>query len=125
MIKTLVIVGSILIAAMPWMSGGRDHIWILVSAFSLLVGSYLILTRPGRKTVATKALVVSLVAWIAWAAASLIWSVNQYQTWVWILMALMAVTVGFLTTNLNKKEKGMLLTGYLWLASIKIGRAHV
>ena len=118
MIKTLVIVGSILIAAMPWMSGGRDHIWILVSAFSLLVGSYLILTRPGRKTVATKALVVSLVAWIAWAAASLIWSVNQYQTWVWILMALMAVTVGFLTTNLNKKEKGMLLTGYLWLASI-------
>ena len=118
MIKTLVIVGSILIAAMPWMSGGRDHIWILVSAFSLLVGSYLILNRPGRKTVATKALVVSLVAWIAWAASSLIWSVNQYQTWVWILMALMAVTVGFLTTNLNKKEKGMLLTGYLWLASI-------
>lgn len=118
MIKTLVIVGSILISAMPWMSGGRDHIWILVSAFSLLVGSYLILARPGRKTVTTKALVVSLVAWIGWALISLIWTVNQYQTWLWILLALMTVTVGLLTANLNKKEKGMLLTGYLWLASI-------
>ncbi len=118
MFKSLVIVGSILVAAMPWLSGGRDHIWILVSAFSLLIGAYLILTRPGRKTVATKALVVSLVVWIGWAVASLIWTVNQYQTWTWILFALMVVTVGLLTANLNQKEKGMLLTGYLWLASI-------
>lgn len=118
MIKTLVIVGSILICLMPWASGGRDHIWILVTAFPLAIGAFLILRRSGRHTVSTRALSLSLGAWVGWAALGLLWSVNRFQTETWILLALMAVATGFLTANLHKKEKTMLITGYIWVAAI-------
>jgi O-antigen ligase len=118
MIKPLVVVGGILIGLIPWAGGGRDAAWIMAVSFALVI-TWLLIQRDAKpKTVVSLALRIATAAWIGWAALSLTWSVNRFQTETWLLYAILAVITFTLTANLKTEERRWLISGYVWVAAI-------
>jgi hypothetical protein len=54
--------------------------------------------------------------WLGWGAASLIWSVNRYDSEMWLLYASIGALVFTITASLTLAEKAKLLGGYVWIA---------
>lgn len=116
--KSLVIIGGILLAVLPWMSGGSDPLAVVISAFGLLVASYLLSRRPEQHRVATLPLRFLAVLWLGWGTLSLIWTVNRYDSELWLLYAILGVLVFTVATSLTLAEKAQLLAGYVWVAVV-------
>lgn len=116
--KSLVIAGTVLVAMLPWWSGGRESAAFLITAFAVLIGSLLLWRQPGpAKTVASWPLRWVAAAITLWAGLGLIWSVNRFSTEMWLAYWALAVLVFILAANLNLQTKKRLLNGYLWLAA--------
>jgi O-antigen ligase len=116
--KTLVIAGGVLVALMPWFGGGRDAVALLITSFALLIAGLLLLRQSGRKTVAGWVLRWAITCWLAWGAFSLVWSVNRFQSELWLLLMALAVTAAIITANLNQEARAKLVVGYTWVAAI-------
>jgi O-antigen ligase len=116
MTKPLMIIGAILVALLPWMSGGSDPLALLITVFALLVGAFLLWREPEQQRVASLPLRLLAFLWLGWGAASLIWSVNRYDSELWLLYAIVGVLVFAITAGLTLGEKAKLLSGYVWVA---------
>ena len=119
MSKSLVIIGGILVAILPWMSGGSDPLGVVISVFGLLIAVFLMWRRPTELNLAaTLPLRFLTFLWLGWGMLSLIWSVNRYDTELWLLYAILGVLVFAVATRLSLAEKAELLGGYVWIAVI-------
>ena len=118
MMKPLVIVAGILITLIPWMGGGRDPLAVLISVFGLLITAFLLRDIPKPQLAAGLTVRWLTFLWLAWGAASIIWSVNRFQSEIWLLYAVIAVLVFALTTRLDATEKELLRLGYIWVATV-------
>jgi len=118
MSKSLVIIGGILIAILPWMSGGSDPLAVMISAFGILVAAFLLARRPEQHRVATLPLRFLTVLWLGWGTLSLIWSANRYDSELWLLYAILGVLVFTVASSLTLAEKAQLLSGYVWIAVV-------
>ncbi len=111
------IVGGVLIGLMPWAYGGRNATWMLVAAATLALSAWLLLRQKKPVAIATLPLAAAATAWIGWGALSLLWSVNQYQSYIWLLYALLAVAAFVVTANFDRDQKRLLITGYVLTAA--------
>jgi O-antigen ligase/Flp pilus assembly protein TadD len=79
------VIGCLVVAMAPWLSGGQEPLAQLLSAFSLLLGSVLL----GRQTYIRKLkygpLTATYYALVVWALSSLFWTVNRYSTIEWVI----------------------------------------
>src|SRR5476651_260343 len=108
MMRSLVIALGVLLALVPWMSGGRDPLAVLISVFGLLITTFLLRDIAKPQLAAGWWVRVLTALWLAWGAASIIWSVNRFQSEMWLLYAVIAVLVFVLTTRLDAAEKEFL-----------------
>lgn len=111
------IVGGVLIGLMPWAYGGRNATWLLLTAFALVISTVLLSRGQSRQAVASRPLAVATIAWITWGVLSLTWSVNRYQTAIWLLYALLAVATFTLSASLKRDQKRLLVAGYVLSAA--------
>lgn len=111
------IVGGILVALLPWLSGGRDALAILVGAFGLALAVILTLKLPGEKALASRPLAIALAAWVGWGLISLLWSVNRYQTEWWLLILLLMILGATVVAALGKGARSQLVHGYIMIAT--------
>lgn len=118
--KSLIIIGGILIAVLPWMSGGREPLAVLISVFGLTVAAFLA-TRGQAQAVASRPLAFLATLWLGWGALSITWSVNRFQSELWLLYALIGVLVFAVTGRLSSEHKQRLLAGYTWVATVAAG----
>ncbi len=116
--KSLIVVGGLLTAVLPWMSGGRTAVAVLISVFGLLVSSFLLLRTVSPRTTSSGALRFLAFAWVGWSAASLIWTVNRFQSEQWLLYSLIAIIVFLVSANLSLLQKEQAIKGYLWVALV-------
>lgn len=115
--RIYLIVGGILAALLPWLSGGRDGLAMLISAFGLSIAVVLSLQVPGERKLASRPLAIALGVWVGWAVLSLIWSVNRYQTEWWIMVLLLMILAATATATLSRAGRNYLVNGYLVIAS--------
>lgn len=114
----VLIVFGLLLAVAPWMAGGRDALAMLISAAGLAVAGLLALRRYDLGGVTSSFLVVSIAAWLGWGALSQLWSVNRYQSQLWLLMMLLAALAAFITVIQPKLNRRYLLGGYIAIATV-------
>lgn len=115
--KPLLIMGGVLLAVLPWFSGGRDPIAVLISVFGLTISLFLLLRHASSPRVASFPLRVLTTLWLGWAGLSLVWTVNRFETEMWILYALIAVVTFAVSARLSLPQKLQLLEGYAWVAT--------
>ncbi|HSX41336.1 MAG TPA: O-antigen ligase family protein [Candidatus Saccharimonadales bacterium] len=116
--KSVVMAVMVLVAMLPWWSGGREPIALLISAFAVVIGSIAMWRRPEpARTVASWPLKAVLTIFTAWAVLGLLWTVNRYDTEVWLTYWALALAVFILVGNLTKSAKQRLIDGYLWIAT--------
>ncbi|HVE80752.1 MAG TPA: O-antigen ligase family protein [Candidatus Dormibacteraeota bacterium] len=112
MIRRYLPVLALLAPIIPWGSGGREGWAVVVSVFAMLLGAFFILQRHYFRP-AGKYLLAATAGLTAWAAASYFWSVNNYQTGLWVMYLLMAI-IGFsLARQLTDWEARKWILGYL------------
>src|SRR4051794_39977071 len=94
--RVRLIAAGVVLALIPWLNGGRDHTSMLITVFALLGAGIIAIARPNALTVASTPLRWAIGAWLGWGAVSLFWSVNRYQSELWLLISLIAVIAGLL-----------------------------
>jgi len=107
------IVAGLLLALAPWMSGGRDALALLISTAGLAIAGIFSLRRFELKGATSSFLAVSIGAWLGWGALSQIWSVNRYQSQMWLLFMLLAALAAFITVIQPRLNQRYLVGGYL------------
>lgn len=113
-IRSQVIVAGLVIALLPWATGGREPIGYLISSFGLLVSSMLLVGRSTFKDTWLWGLTTSLVVW---ATVSLLWSVNRYESLLWIFYLGLGLAAYQVAKRLSLAEKCLLIR-LLVLASV-------
>lgn len=112
----ILIIFGLLLALAPWMAGGRDALAMLISAAGLTVAGLLAFRRYELNQVTSSLLAVSIGAWLGWGALSQLWSVNRYQSQMWLLMMLLAALAAFITVIQPRLNRRYLLGGYIGLS---------
>jgi tetratricopeptide (TPR) repeat protein len=117
MSKKVVVVGALLVAILPWFGGGRDAIGLLLSAFSLVIAAFFTLREGGLRTSGTWLMRPATGLWLIWGTLSILWSVNRFQSEVWVAMMVMAVVAAMIAAQLSLEDRIRLITGYRWVAA--------
>jgi O-antigen ligase len=111
----------VLISIVPWFSGGRLPIALLISAASLFLAAFW-LWRGGemRRLNGRHPLIIGAVGYIAWSALSLVWSVNRFESLVWLLTLGLAAAVFGLSYQLQffAAARQRLVTGVVSIATL-------
>lgn len=116
----LLIVFGLLLAFVPWMAGGRDALAMLISAAGLAVAGMLALRRYSLNGVSSPVLAISIGVWLSWGALSQLWSVNRYQSQLWLMMMLLAALAAIITVVQPRLNRQWLIGGYLIMATIMV-----
>lgn len=118
MSKSWVIVLGIAVGFFPWLSGGKDPLAILVTYFGLVIAGLLLLRREGIVSRTGPAVRLFATLLIIWSGLSLTWSVNRFQTELWVVYLVAGVAAWYLTRMLDDHEKQNLLNVYLVVAAV-------
>lgn len=87
----------ILLTVLPWFTGGQDPTALLISGFSLVLLALLLWRQPSVRQVRGGVTTWLALALLGWGALSLIWSVNRYDTALWLIYLAMPI-LGFVLT---------------------------
>ena len=89
-----VIVSTIILllglAVFPWFGGGQEGAIRFITAGLLLLAAILAWRQPLLNQLKRGPLTLSYGAFVVWTAASLLWSVNRYETIMWLALLLLA-----------------------------------
>ena len=102
-ITTLVVL--LALCTFPWFGGGQEAMIRLVVAGLLLLASILAWRQPALLELKRGALSLSYGAFIGWTALSLLWSVNRYDTVMWLALLVLAGIVFRLTYAISDIPK--------------------
>ncbi len=104
----------------PWKFGGKEQVAILVDFLLLVLASFLLLRSPEIKSTVVKGPMWLPFAFLSWASLSLIWSVNRYQTVVWLEITGLAIVAFLLACSFGriKQLRNEWLNGYQLIATI-------
>ena len=96
--KTMLAVWLLAALTVPWQFGGKQPVAVLIDMILVALAAFL-LWRSGE----VEFPVLRGWAWITlvllgWAGLSLVWSVNRYQTIVWLEVVGLSVAVFWLAT---------------------------
>src|SRR5579864_143398 len=80
----------LLIAIAPWLTGGKDPLALGITAMVLLLGSVLVWLQKGVPQAGDRWLGGWYGGLAIWAGLSLIWTVNRYQSVLWLVYLLLA-----------------------------------
>lgn len=116
--KALLALWCLWVALLPWMSGGREMAAVLISYSALILGLFLIWRLPKGKSIGEGYLKIASVLLTFWVAASLLWSINRYQTLKWLVFWSIAVAAFLLAYRLQDSLRMSWLRGYLIIANI-------
>lgn len=110
-------VGGLLLALLPWFEGGREPVGLVLVAGGLSLAALLLWRQPEAGQLGVRG--VSLPAWLllGLAALSLMWSINRFDSWRWILL-FGAVIVAFRCAYAIAETpwRSYLLRGYTFIA---------
>jgi O-antigen ligase len=79
------LIGCVVVAIAPWLTGGQEPLALLLSAGALLLGSLLLWRQPGVRRLRRGPLVWSYLGLLGWATLSLLWTANRYSSALWIV----------------------------------------
>src|SRR5688572_13667247 len=100
--KTLVVIAAVAVAFIPWMGGGRAPTAILISALGLLMAMLLSVRKQQPQD---RILILAVGLWLAWSVTALTWTINSYQTKLWLLYLLLAVIAASIVGSFSKEQK--------------------
>lgn len=75
----------------PWQLGGKEPAAILVDFLLLALAAWLLLRSNEVKAVSIKGLGWLPMVFLGWAGMSMVWSVNRFQTVMWLEISMLAV----------------------------------
>ena len=78
------------LSVFPWFGGGQEGTIRFVTAGLLLLASILAWRQPFLNKLKRGPLTLSYGAFVAWTGLSLLWSVNRYETIMWLALLLLA-----------------------------------
>jgi O-antigen ligase len=97
----LIIVSTIIlilgIAIFPWFSGGQEGVIRFVVAGLLMLAAVLAWRQPSFAKLKSGPLTLSYTLFVVWTGLSLIWSVNRYETIMWLSLLILGGVVFRLT----------------------------
>jgi O-antigen ligase len=105
----------------PWRSGGKQPVALLVSLLIVVLAAFLLLrSEEGKSSTPIKGLKWLPVALVAWGAMSMVWSINRYQTFVWLVVVGMSVAVFILALCFGRVRqlRADWLNGYEVIATL-------
>ncbi len=89
-----VIVGTVTLLlgliVFPWFSGGQESMIRFIVGGLILLAAILIWRQPSVRRLNFSMLSLSYGAFVAWTALSLLWSVNRYETVIWLSQLILA-----------------------------------
>jgi exopolysaccharide production protein ExoQ len=115
--KSMFAVICLLLPVVPFLSGGRDPLSLMLSFFGVGLAAFLTY-RTWRPVRLPLAVTIAATGLGAWAALSLFWTVNRFETELWLLYYLLGFLVFWIAYRLTDQSKRYLVNGYLWLAAV-------
>lgn len=111
-------VAVLLVAILPWLSGGRDPAGLITIYGATALGFFLV-WRLNYKVPAKPTLALPATCLLIWATTSTIWSVNRYQTVIWVIILALLYGLFNLAYHIGSKRHLIeaWLGGFLALAS--------
>ena len=125
--KATVLVITLLVTILPFLSGGREPVSLIISFFVIIIGLFLWWRWPGSTlqpptltSTSQKLAVWGGGAFIAWSVLSLTWSVNRFQTFVFTAQLIMLAAVFMLARSVLARTFHLKwwANGYLVIASL-------
>lgn len=94
----------LLVTIVPWLSGGREPMALFIDLGAVVLGLYALSRMQDTQPLRWSPAVWVFVAYVVWATASLTWSVNTYQTAMWVALLVLAAGVFTLARQLRQAE---------------------
>lgn len=111
------LLAALWLAITPWFFGGRRPVALLVTAMAVLAASFLLWRSPEPRKLGRGLLPMAYLGLLAWGTASLYWSINRFETAVWLIYLALAGVVFLLAYQLRYSEwKRRWMAGYVALA---------
>lgn len=114
--KTSLLLLISLVAILPLGRGGREPLMAVTLVLLMLLGIFIVWRLPKVQPLGRDWLTTGWLGLLAWSAMSLVWSINRFQTTVWIL-EIATATAAFLIAYQLQKQRDNWLKGY-WLITI-------
>lgn len=108
------------VAIAPWMTGGREPVAMVITAFALLLGTLLAVRQRLVAPLRPGILTLSYAGLMIWAVCSLMWTANHYSTTLWIcqwLLAGLAFRLSY-TASARGLAQHMIAFAYLVVAAV-------
>ena len=102
-VSTLILILGL--AIFPWFSGGQEGVIRFVIAGLIMIGALLAWRQPSLAKLKAVPLVTSYSLFVAWTGISLLWSVNRYETIMWLALLVLAGVVFRLTYSVANDAK--------------------
>lgn len=117
--KPQLITGLGLLTLLPWFTGGRQPVAILVNLFLVVLGLFLIWRLPDKPIIDRSNVTLAAIALALLAASSLIWSVNRYDSIHWLAVLVISYGVFAIAGQSHtEKTRHEWLNGYLLISAI-------
>ncbi len=120
MMKPRVAVWLLVGLTIPWQLGGKGPAAVLASMLLVVLAAFLLLRSSAVSGVNIKGWVGLPLGLLAWATFSLVWSVNRYQTVVWLAVLILAVAAFWLALSFGnmRRLRTDWLNGYQVVATL-------
>src|SRR5437867_3363054 len=117
-LRTFLIILVLLLCLIPGLYGPGRYLLYLLDSLLIILGLFLLL-RVKTHLPRHNLLTVSGGAFLAWSALSLTWSVNHFETLVWISQLTLAAAAFLICFSLGQNESNIRawLKGYSLVAA--------
>lgn len=102
----------------PWFSGGQDSLIRFITAGLILLGSILAWVQPSLRKLQYGPLSLSYFCFVGWTALSMVWSINRYETVIWLSQLILAGVVFRLAYAVSGELKNRVRLEYAYLISV-------
>lgn len=115
----LILLASLLLL-LPWLSGGKDILAQVLAFFILILGLFTVWRLPQINGPKLSLFGISGLAFLVWCAASLLWSVNRYDSLRFLILMVMAAGVFVLAQQIRASEASVRtwVNSYLGIATL-------
>ncbi|MEO7617677.1 MAG: O-antigen ligase family protein [Candidatus Saccharibacteria bacterium] len=124
----LIIVSTMILilglATFPWFSGGQDGVIRFIVAGLLMLAAVLAWRQPSFAKLKSGTLTLSYTLFVAWTGLSLLWSVNRYETVMWLALLVLAGVVFRLTYAVSDGSKVRAKLENIYLIGVAIFVAY-
>lgn len=113
-------VGALVLVTLPWFGGGQEPVALLIDSGVLVAASILLWRAHQVRRLLWRWAPIWGTLLLAWAGASLIWSVNRYQTVMWVVLWGMGVLVFSLAYRASELTQARWWFARVYLASVAV-----